>query len=87
MKRETKPYSQMYLIVRVLVGGYLLYTAWNLREGLTEQPLLIIAMAAFAVIGAVLAAHAGWKLYKGEYEGGSGLANEEITEDEEKPVS
>ena len=84
MKKETKPFSQMYLVIRLLAGGYLMYTAWNLREGLTEQPLLIIAMAAFAVIGAVLAAHAGWKLFMGEYEGGPGL---KTTEDEERPVA
>lgn len=87
MKKETKPYSQMYLVIRALAGAYLMYTAWNLRAGLAEQPLLVIAMAAFAVIGAILAIHAGWKLFKREYEGGSGLAAEETEENEEKPVT
>ncbi|MBQ8237346.1 MAG: hypothetical protein IJZ39_04280 [Oscillospiraceae bacterium] len=90
MKKESKPYSQIYLIVRVLAGGYLMYTAWNLREALPEQPLLIIAIAAFAVIGAVLAAHAGWKLYRGEYEGGPGLAkpaDEETSESKEQAAA
>lgn len=80
MKKAHKPDTQMYLVIRLLAGIYLMYTAWNIREGLAEQPLLVIAMAAFALIGAVLAAHAGWKLFKGEYEGGPGLA----AEDEEK---
>ena len=70
MKKESKLYTQLYLYIRLLAGGYLLYTAWKIREGLSEQPLLLIAMAAFAVIGIALAAHAGWKLYRGEYEGG-----------------
>lgn len=56
----------MYPVVRLLAGGYLMYTAWNLGLSMEEQPLL----TAFAVIGAVLAAHAGRKLYKGQYEGG-----------------
>ena len=81
MKKETKPYTQMYLMIRLLAGGYLLYTAWNLRDGFSEDPLLIAAAAVFTVIGLALAAHAGWKLYKKEYEGGK-PHNDESAEEE-----
>ena len=85
MNQEPKLYTQLYLYIRLLAGGYLLYTAWKLRDGIGEQPLLLIAMAAFAVIGTALAAHAGWKLWKGEYEGGKAdakPADEETAPDE-----
>ena len=70
MKQEPKLYTQMYLYIRLLAGGYLLYTAWKIRDGIAEQPLLLIALAAFVIIGIAMAGHAGWKLWKGEYEGG-----------------
>ena len=67
MKKEPKPYTQMNLLMRLLAGVYLLYTAWNIRDGLTEDPLLLVAMVAFVIIGVILTAHAGWKLYKRDY--------------------
>lgn len=70
MKKETQYYAQSTLYLRLLAGGYLAYTAWKLRESIAENPLFIIAIVAFAVIGAALMAHAGWKLFKGEYAGG-----------------
>ena len=84
MKQEPKLYTQMYLYIRLLAGGYLLYTAWKIRDGIAEQPLLLIALAAFIIIGIAMAAHAGWKLWKGEYEGGKadGKSADEDTESE-----
>ena len=69
MKKESPKYAQSTLFLRLLAGGYLIYTAWDIREAVHENPLFIIAIVAFAVIGAALLAHAGWKLYKGDYEG------------------
>ena len=83
MKKETKPFTQMQLMVRLLAGGYLLYSAWKLRNATAESPLFIIAIVAFLVIGALLVSQAGWKLYKGQYEGGPGMAAPEPEEPEE----
>ena len=70
MKKETQYFAQSTLFLRLLAGGYLVYTAWKLRESVAENPLFLIAIVVFAVSGAALMGHAGWKLYKGEYEGG-----------------
>ena len=71
MEREPKPYTLMYLAARLFAGGYLLYTAWNLREGIAESSFLIVAMVAFGIIGLWLVIQAGMKILKGDYEGGS----------------
>ena len=81
MQKEKKPYTQMYLAARVFAGGYLLYTAWKLREAVAEKPLFLIPIVIFAVLGAALFLHAGWKLYKGEYEGGPAYAQSEDPEE------
>ena len=84
MKKETQYYAQSTLYLRLLAGGYLCYTAWKIRESVTENPLFIIAIVAFAVAGAALMAHAGWKLFKGEYEGGPATV---VVEEETEEVS
>ena len=71
MEKETKPYTLMYLAARLFAGGYLLYTAWNLREAISESPFFILAIVAFGLIGAWLAIQSGLKIIKGDYEGGS----------------
>ena len=77
MKKETRYYAQSTLYLRLLAGGYLVYTAWDIREAVSVNPLFILAIVAFGVIGALLMGHAGWKLYKGEYEGGPGVTKAE----------
>ena len=86
MKKETQYYAQSTLYLRLLAGGYLAYTAWKIRESVAENPLFIIAIVAFALIGAALMAHAGWKLFKGEYAGGPAtvVPDEETEEVSEK---
>ena len=76
MKKESPKFAQSTLLLRLLAGGYLVYTAWDIREAVNENPLFIIAIVAFAVIGTALLAHAGWKLYKGDYEGAPNQAAE-----------
>ena len=71
MEKENKPYTLMYLAARLFAGGYLLYTAWNLRDGIAESAFLIVAMVAFGIIGLWLVIQAGLKILKGDYEGGS----------------
>ena len=71
MKKESPKYAQSTLIFRLLAGGYLLYLSWDLRGAIAENPLFIVAIAVFSLIGAALLIHAGWKLFKGDYEGGA----------------
>lgn len=85
MKREPRPITQSTLYFRLLAGGYLLYTAWDIRGAVAENPLFLIAIVAFAIIGAALVGQAGWKLYKKDYEGGN--PPEEPAENEEEPVA
>lgn len=74
---------KLSLWVRVVVGAYLLYTAYGLAGGLSNQSEknLIIFGAftiAFAVIGVFLVINGGIHLYKGEFVGGK--ADTEETE-------
>ena len=70
MQNESNSPSLMYLAVRLFAGIYLMYTAWDLRGAISESPFFIVAIVAFAVIGAILAVQAGLKIIKGDYEGG-----------------
>ena len=71
MEKNKKPYTLMYLAARLFAGAYLLHTAWNLRDGIAESAVLIVAMIAFGIIGLWLLIQAGSKIIKGDYEGGS----------------
>lgn len=80
--KQSHTYTQSNLFFRILAGGYLLYTAWDLREAIAENPLFIVAIVCFAIIGTVLIGHSGWKLYKKDYEGAPAVtppADEETT--------
>ena len=70
MQNESKNHSLMYLAVRLFAGIYLMYTAWDLRGAISESPFFIVAIVAFAAIGAVLAVRSGIRIVKGDYEGG-----------------
>ena len=65
--------TMMALIARLVVGAYLLYTAWELRgapaahDG-AERILFIVAIVAFAVIGLALGVFSLKALLKGEYD-------------------
>ena len=86
MQNESKSPSLMYLAVRLFAGIYLMYTAWDLRGAISESPFFIVAIVAFAVIGAVLTVQSGIKIVKGNYEGGQSFffkKQEEPAEEEE----
>ena len=70
MENNPKPTTLIYLASRLFAGGYLLYTAWNLRDAISKGILFIVAIIAFGIIGALLVVHSGLKICKGEYEGG-----------------
>ena len=42
------------LILRILCGGYLIHTAWGLREAFSEGIVFVIGAIVFAVAGAVI---------------------------------
>ena len=55
MNKQGNTPNQTTLILRLLCGGYLVYTAWGLRDAFQENPLFIVAAIIFAVVGAALA--------------------------------
>ena len=80
---KKRTYTQSALCFRLLAGGYLLYTAWGLRDAISEHPLFIVAIVFFAVVGAMLVVQSGLRLYKKEYEGGAGAPQPEAETDQE----
>ena len=67
MSKEPAKHDQLSLTLRIAAGAYLIYTAWKLRTAVAERPLFLIAIIVFAAAGVFLAAHAAWRLYKGQY--------------------
>ncbi|MBR3973640.1 MAG: hypothetical protein IKJ99_06780 [Oscillospiraceae bacterium] len=54
MSKEGNTPNQSILILRLLCGGYLIYTAWGLREAFSEGIVFIIGAIVFAVAGAII---------------------------------
>ncbi len=91
-KIETRYLSTKFvLLVRVMVGAYLLYTSYSLIDGVVngegrDKYLLGAFMIAFTIIGILLMLFAGRDLLQGKYVGGEMDAGEEA-ESETKPES
>jgi len=71
-KKQTRPYpKQIILTIRVIVGGYLDYLAYQIiTSGEEKGPFMYCAVVAFIISGTFLA---GWSLLSlilGKYEGG-----------------
>ena len=64
MNNEANKISQTSLFLRLLGGGYLLYLAWDLRASVQDSLLFLIAVAVFAVVGAVLLVHTAVSLVR-----------------------
>ena len=67
--------TKFMLTIRVLVGAYLLYTAYSLIDGVVngagrDKYFLGIFMVAFTIIGILLMIFAGRDLMRGKYIGG-----------------
>lgn len=75
---------QLTLILRLLCGGYLVYLAYGLLDGIKENPLYAAAMAVFALVGLVLIVHSGLKLYRKEYAQPNTAEQDEPKLDEEQ---
>ena len=67
MSNEPAKHDQLSLTLRIAAGGYLLYSAWKLREAIAEKPLFLVFIILFVIAGAFIAGHAAWRLYKGMY--------------------
>ena len=67
MSKKPAKHDQLSLTLRIAAGLYLVYTAWKLREAVTENFLFLAAVIVFGIAGAVIAAHAAWRLLKGLY--------------------
>lgn len=80
MNQENHQIPQFSLILRLLCGGYLLYTAWGLRGAFGESPWYIAFAGIFAVIGLVLCVHSAVKLVKKKYTANKPLFSSEDTE-------
>ena len=83
------------LMIRVMVGAYLVYTSYSLIDGVVhgegrDKYFLGAFMIAFGIIGVLLVLIAGMGLLNGRYVGGEMEAGEEeapaaITESEPTP--
>ena len=68
MSKTPAKHDQLSLTLRIAAGGYLLYSAWKLREAIAEKPLFLIFIILFVVAGAFIAGHAALRLIKGQYD-------------------
>ena len=81
MSKKPAKHDQLSLTLRFAAGLYLVYTAWKLREAVTENFLFLAAVIVFGIGGALIAAHAAWRLLKGLY---AKPGEEEVEESEEE---
>ena len=78
-KKSNIPSSTM-LTIRAIIGGYLVYLAYDLfttRDGNISFPLLVLICIVFAVVGGAACIHGVYCLYKGIYDGGKNDPNKE----------
>ena len=57
MSNQEDKITSTSLFLRLLGGGYLVYLAWDLRGGVRENPLFLIAAIVFGLVGVVLFTH------------------------------
>lgn len=79
--------TKFTLTVRVLVGAYLLYTAYSLIDGIMtgegrDKYFFAIFMTAFTIIGVLLILFAGRDLLRGRYVDGAMDAGESASAEE-----
>lgn len=69
MHKDTNHTPQTTLYLRLMVGGYLLYLAWDLRTAIPDSPLFLIAVAVFGLAGVILAGSSLRTLLRKDSEG------------------
>ena len=81
--------TKLMLLIRVAVGGYVLYLSYTLfrdRAAGSIQPLpLALILVIFVICGAGVIAHSAYLYFKGMYEGGP--ADIEVDEEENGSAS
>lgn len=63
---EKRPVTQLNLLLRAVIGGYLLYLAYALRNDFGSIPFTI-AIVVFSAAGVVLVANSLKRLYRMDY--------------------
>ena len=67
MSKKNQNIPQVSLLLRLVCAGYLLYTAWDIREAFQDGIHFVIFAIVFAVAGLVLGAHSLTKLIRQEF--------------------
>lgn len=87
-KKEPLPTSQVTLLVRALLGGYLLYVAYDLLFHGTGAAISIIAAVVFAVVGVLLLVFSVRRIFNGDYDlvdsQGHRIEPDDLPEDDEE---
>ena len=75
MRRNSRFPTKIMLLIRVAVGGYLLYLCYSLYQtrdaGSISPALLAIILAIFVICAIAVIAHSAYLFMNGMYEGGS----------------
>lgn len=67
-RKDPPPTSQVTLLVRAILGAYLVYLAFDLRKDFSLSMVYIIAAAVFALIGAFLVISSVRRIFNGDYD-------------------
>lgn len=67
-RKDPPPTSQVTLLVRSILGTYLVYLAWNLRKDFSLSIIYIIAAAIFALAGGALVIVSVRRIFNGDYD-------------------
>ena len=67
MSNQSNTPPQASYILRICGGIYLMYLAWDVRGAVASNPLFLIPIAVFAIVGAVLLGHSLWVLARHKY--------------------
>lgn len=66
-KQKRPATSQMNLLMRIVMGGYLLYLTYDMRDHFGE-PAFTVAAVVFAVVGVWLVANSLKRMFKGDFD-------------------
>lgn len=67
-RRTPPPTSQVTLLVRAILGAYLVYLAFDLRENVADSIWYAIAAVIFGVVGVVLVILSVRRIFNGDFD-------------------